>query len=97
MVLRREHGGNCAAVKQLGGDRVGEPDSREDASEQQAHEDSSTARQATAVTLDLVRYRHIDGDEDWLYLGDGQQGLDLSLESARRLAAALTAYLTTLA
>lgn len=51
---------------------------------------------AVATTLDIVRYRSVDGNEDWLYLGDGQQGLDLSLGSARRLATALTAYLASL-
>lgn len=46
-------------------------------------------RQAVPVELGAVRYRYAGDDEDWIYLGDGRQGLDLSPESAKRLARAV--------
>ena len=39
----------------------------------------------TATELTLVRYQYRTGDDTWLYIGDGSRGLDISLESARRL------------
>lgn len=45
-----------------------------------------------AVTLDIVRYRFNGETEDWIYIGDGIRGLDLSPESARRLVRALGEY-----
>ncbi|OLO62011.1 hypothetical protein BKH24_03010 [Actinomyces oris] len=45
-----------------------------------------------AVELSLVRYQYRTGDDTWLYIGDGSRGLDISLESARRLVRALGRY-----
>ena len=45
-----------------------------------------------AVELSLVRYQHRTGDDIWLYIGDGSRGMDISLESARRLVSALARY-----
>ena len=45
-----------------------------------------------AVELGLVRYQYRTGDDTWLYIGDGSRGLDISLESARRLMRALARY-----
>ena len=45
-----------------------------------------------AVTLDIVRYRFNGETEDWIYIGDGIRGLDLSPESARRLVQVLGEY-----
>ena len=46
----------------------------------------------TATELSLVRYQYRTGDDTWLYIGDGSRGLDISLESARRLVSALARY-----
>ena len=46
-----------------------------------------------AVELSLVRYQYRTGDDTWLYIGDGSRGLDISLESARRLVRALGRYI----
>lgn len=46
----------------------------------------------TATELTLVRYRYRTGDDTWLYIGDGSRGLDISLESARRLVSTLARY-----
>jgi hypothetical protein len=47
-----------------------------------------------AVELSLVRYQYRTGDDTWLYIGDGSRshGLDITLESARRLVSALARY-----
>ena len=45
-----------------------------------------------AVELSLVRYQYRTCDDTWLYIGDGSRGLDISLESARRLMRALARY-----
>ena len=47
----------------------------------------------TATELTLVRYRYRTGDDTWLYIGDGSRGLDISLESARRLMRVLGRYI----
>jgi hypothetical protein len=47
----------------------------------------------TAVELSLVRYQYRTGDDTWLYIGDGSRGLDISLESARRLVRVLGRYI----
>ncbi|WP_455159591.1 hypothetical protein, partial [Schaalia cardiffensis] len=39
----------------------------------------------TATELTLVRYQYPRGSDTWLYIGDGHHGLDITLESARRL------------
>ena len=47
-----------------------------------------------AVELSLVRYQYRTGDDIWLYIGDGSHthGLDITLESARRLVSTLARY-----
>ncbi|MFT4165682.1 MAG: hypothetical protein QM650_10625 [Microlunatus sp.] len=46
----------------------------------------SGQRQSLAVTLDIVRYRYLGDVEEWVYIGsEGELGLDISVESARRL------------
>ena len=47
-----------------------------------------------AVELSLVRYQYRTGDDTWLYIGDGSRahGLNITLESARRLVSALARY-----
>ena len=47
----------------------------------------------TATELTLVRYQYRTGDDTWLYIGDGSRGLDISLESARRLVRVLGWYI----
>ena len=39
-----------------------------------------------------MRYQHRTGDDIWLYIGDGSHGLDITLESARRLVKVLEQY-----
>lgn len=41
-----------------------------------------------------MRYRYRTGDDTWLYIGDGSHahGLDITLESARRLVKVLEQY-----
>ena len=46
----------------------------------------------TATELTLVRYQYPRGSDTWLYISDGHQGLDITLESARRLVSALARY-----
>lgn len=50
-------------------------------------------RQAVSTALSVVRYRYDCDDEEWIYVGDGRSGLDLSPESAQRLARALATLL----
>ena len=52
----------------------------------------SIQRHPAAVELSLVRYQYRTGDDTWLYIGDGSQGLDITLESARRLTRMLARY-----
>lgn len=51
------------------------------------------ARRAVAAELSAVRYRYDTDNEEWVYVGDGHSGLDLSPETARRLAHVITALL----
>ena len=51
----------------------------------------SAATEFTLVRYQYPQYRH-DSDT-WLYIGDGSHGLDISLESARRLVRALARYM----
>ena len=46
----------------------------------------------TGTELILVRYQYPLDSDSWLYIGDGSRGLDISLESARRLVGALARY-----
>lgn len=45
-----------------------------------------------SVELSLVCYQYRTGDDIWLYIGDGSRGLDITLESARRLMGVLARY-----
>lgn len=47
------------------------------------------ARYLESADLDVVRYRYAADVQDWVFLGHGDDCLDLSLESARRLREAL--------
>ena len=55
----------------------------------------SIQRHPAAVELSLVRYQYRTGDDTWLYIGDGSRshGLDITLESARRLMWVLARYM----
>ena len=57
-------------------------------------EAGSIQRHPAATELTLVRYQYRTGDDTWLYIGDGSRshGLDITLESARRLVSALARY-----
>ena len=48
----------------------------------------------TATELTLVRYQYPHDSDTWLYIGDGSRshGLDITLESARRLMRVLARY-----
>ena len=47
--------------------------------------DGVLQRQAVPTELYLVRYQYAGEAEEWLYLGDGYHGLDVSPETAQRL------------
>jgi len=47
---------------------------------------NSIARRAVATELAITHYQYPDDTDEWIYIGDGCHGLDLSVESARRLA-----------
>jgi len=47
--------------------------------------DGGPERQAVPTDLYLVRYRYASEADEWLYLGDGHHGLDVSPETAQRL------------
>ena len=46
---------------------------------------NSIVRHAVATELAITRYQYPDDPDEWIYIGDGHHGLDLSIESARRL------------
>ena len=46
---------------------------------------NSIARHAVATELAITRYQYPDDPDEWIYIGDGRHGLDLSIESVRRL------------
>lgn len=46
---------------------------------------NSIARHAVAAELAITRYQYPDDPDEWIYIGDGRHGLDLSIESVRRL------------
>ena len=56
-------------------------------------EAGSIQRHPAATELTLVRYQYRTGDDSWLYIGDGSQGPDVTLESARRLVRVLGRYI----
>ena len=47
--------------------------------------DGGPERQAVPTELYLVRYQYASEADEWLYLGDGHHGLDVSPETAQRL------------
>ena len=47
--------------------------------------DGVPQRQAVPIELYLVRYQYAGEADEWLYLGDGHHGLDVSPETAQRL------------
>ena len=47
--------------------------------------DGVPERQAVPAELYLVRYQYAGEVDEWLYLGDGHHGLDVSPETAQRL------------
>ena len=49
----------------------------------------------TATELTLVRYQYPHDSDTWLYIGDGSRshGLDITLESVRRLVSTLARYM----
>lgn len=51
--------------------------------------DGLLARRAVPTELYLVRYQYAGEADEWLYLGDGHYGLDVSPETAQRLRWAL--------
>ena len=47
--------------------------------------DGGSERLAVPTELYLVRYQYAGEADEWLYLGDGHHGLDVSPETAQRL------------
>ena len=47
--------------------------------------DGGPERRAVPTELYLVRYQYAGETDEWLYLGDGHHGLDVSPETAQRL------------
>ena len=52
-------------------------------------DDGGLARLAGPAELYLVRYQYAGEADEWLYLGDGHHGLDVSPETAQRLRRAI--------
>ena len=48
-------------------------------------DDGGLARRAVPTELYLVRYQYASEADEWLYLGDGHHGLDVSPETVQRL------------
>ena len=61
--------------------------------ERTTNETGTIHHHPTATELTLVRYQYPHDSDTWLYIGDGSHGLDISLESARRLVRALARYM----
>lgn len=51
--------------------------------------DGVLQRRAVPTELYLVRYQYAGDADEWLYLGDGHHGLDVSPETAQRLRRAI--------
>ena len=51
--------------------------------------DGGPERLAVPTELYLVRYQYAGEADEWLYLGDGHHGLDVSPETAQRLRRAI--------
>lgn len=60
--------------------------------ERTTNETGTIHHHPTATELTLVRYQYPHDSDTWLYIGDGHHGLDITLESARRLVSALAQY-----
>jgi len=52
-------------------------------------DDGGPARRAVPTELYLVRYQYAGETDEWLYLGDGHHGLDVSPETVQRLRRAI--------
>ena len=52
-------------------------------------DDGRPERLAVPTELYLVRYQYAGEADEWLYLGDGHHGLDVSPETAQRLRRAI--------
>ena len=50
-------------------------------------------RHARATEIDIIHYQYTDDAEEWVYVGDGRRGVDLSPDSALRLARAINSVL----
>ena len=57
--------------------------------------DGGHERQAVPTELYLVRYQYAGEADEWLYLGDGHHGLDVSPETAQRLTRAIVRLMGT--
>ena len=57
--------------------------------------DGVPARRAVPTELYLVRYQYTGEVDEWLYLGDGHHGLDVSPETAQRLRRAIDRLMDT--
>ena len=62
--------------------------------ERTTNETGTIHHHPTATELTLVRYQYPHDSDTWLYIGDGSRsrGLDITLESARRLVSTLARY-----
>ena len=62
--------------------------------ERTTNETGTIHHHPTATELTLVRYQYPHDSDTWLYIGDGSRshGLDITLESARRLTRMLARY-----
>ncbi len=60
--------------------------------ERTTNETGTIHHHPTATELTLVRYQYPLDSDTWLYIGDGSHGLDITLESARRLVSTLARY-----
>ena len=62
--------------------------------ERTTNETGTIHHHPTATELTLVRYQYPHDSDTWLYIGDGSHthGLDITLESARRLVSTLARY-----
>ena len=63
--------------------------------ERTTNETGTIHHHPTATELTLVRYQYPHDSDTWLYIGDGSRshGLDITLESARRLVSMLARYI----
>ena len=57
--------------------------------------DGGPERLAVPTALYLVRYQYAGEVDEWLYLGDGRHGLDVSPETAQRLRRAIVRLMGT--